>query len=110
MPSYDTHTVMFKYNKKADALIRSSDFDDETEVSISSALDEIERHLDSQRTDENYSAAIYYKNAKTVSLNAAELYEKAQSASKNNTFDSRVAAAQSILVPDISNPDCNLSL
>lgn len=111
-PEYERDTVMFKYNKNSNSLIRYSGYDDEEEVSTESALSEIERHLDKQRADENYSTAIYYApgKGKSYSIDAAKLYEKAQTVNKNNNFDSRFAAAQAIAIPETSETNCDFSL
>ena len=110
VPDYDEDSVMFKYNKDCDILVRHSGYDSQHTVSAKEALAEIEGHLDCQVTDANYSMSICDENGKRHSIDAAKLYEKAQNANKTANFHNRYAAAQAISVPESSESENDFSL
>lgn len=102
-PEYETDTVMFKYDKEYDCLGRHSDYNDYYEVTAAEALSEIERHLNSQRHDENYSTTVYDENGKSHPIDANKLFEKAQLAKKSDRFAATVASMPSRTEAEISS-------
>lgn len=108
-PTYDKDTVMFKYNEKTNSLVRHSGYDEEEEVSVESALSEIERHLDTQRDNPDYSMRIYDDSCKSRTIDAAKQYARAQEMSKRNDLSNRFASTPSMSVPEVSEPDCDYS-